>query len=82
VIAKETAYKQSVLSSGSVQSSNGFNNQFSVSEVEEDSCPPKEFIGLKNGGKRNDFIVEGIVFQSGRLWLKDRRWVVRQFEQI
>jgi hypothetical protein len=82
VIAKETAYKQSMSSSGSIQSANGFNSQFSVSEVEEDSCPPKEFIGLKNGGKKNDYIVEGILFQSGRLWNKDRRWLVRQFKQI
>jgi TraM recognition site of TraD and TraG len=82
VIAKETAYKQSVSSSGSIQSGSGFNNQFSVSEVEEESCPPKEFIGLKNGGARNKFIVEGILFQSGRMWLKDRRWVVRHFKQI
>jgi hypothetical protein len=81
VIAKETAYKQSMSSSGSIQSTTGFNSQFSVSEVEEDSCPPKEFIGLKNGGKKNDYIVEGILFQSGRLWNKDRRWLVRQFKQ-
>jgi hypothetical protein len=81
VIAKETAYKQSMSSSGSIQSATGFNSQFSVSEVEEDSCPPKEFIGLKNGGKKNNYIVEGILFQSGRLWNKDRRWSVRQFKQ-
>jgi len=81
VIAKETAYKQSMSSSGSIQSATGFNSQFSVSEVEEDSCPPKEFIGLKNGGKKNNYIVEGILFQSGRLWNKDRRWLVRQFKQ-
>jgi type IV secretory pathway TraG/TraD family ATPase VirD4 len=81
VIAKETTYKQSVSSSGSVQSATGFNSQFSVTEVEEESCPPKEFIGLKNGGKRNNFLVEGILFQSGRLWNRDRRWIVRQFKQ-
>jgi hypothetical protein len=81
VIAKETTYKQSVSSSGSIQCGSGFNNQFSVTEVEEESCPPKEFIGLKNGGKRNNYIVEGILFQSGRLWNKDKRWVVRQYKQ-
>jgi hypothetical protein len=52
------------------------------SKVEEDSCPPKEFIGLKNGGKKNNYIVEGILFQSGRLWLRDQRWVVRKFSQL
>jgi hypothetical protein len=82
VICKETAYKQSMSSSGSIQSANGFNSQFSVSEVEEDSCAPKEFIGLKNGGGKNNYIVEGILFQSGRLWCKDRRWLVRQFKQV
>jgi TraM recognition site of TraD and TraG len=52
VIAKETAYKHSLSNSGSLQSSSGFSSNTSVSEVEEDSCPPKEFIGLRNGGKR------------------------------
>jgi type IV secretory pathway TraG/TraD family ATPase VirD4 len=81
VIAKETGYKHSLSASGSIQSSSGFNSQMSVSEVEEDSCPPKEFIGLKNGGKKNGFVVEGILFQSGRLWNRDQRWCVRRFRQ-
>jgi hypothetical protein len=81
VIAKETAYKQSLSNSGSLQSSTGFSSNASVTEVEEDSCPPKEFIGLKNGGKKNGYIVEGILFQSGRLWNKDQRWTVRRFKQ-
>src|SRR5262249_22542930 len=51
-------------------------------EVEEDSCPPKEFIGLKNGGKKNNYIVEGILFQSERLWLRDQRCAVRKFSQL
>jgi hypothetical protein len=69
MIAKEIAYKHSL-------SSSGFNSSFSVAEVEQDSCSPREFIGLKNGGPDNDFIVEGIIFQSGRLWNKDQRWSV------
>jgi hypothetical protein len=81
VIAKETAYKHSLSNSGSLHSSSGFSSNASVTEVEEDSCPPKEFIGLKNGGKKNDYIVEGILFQSGRLWNKDQRWTVRRFKQ-
>jgi hypothetical protein len=81
VIAKETAYKHSLSNSGSLQSSSGFSSNTSVTEVEEDSCPPKEFIGLKNGGKKNDYIVEAILFQSGRLWNRDRRWTVRRFKQ-
>lgn len=81
VIAKETTYKQSLSSSAAIQSTSGFSSNFSLSETEEDSCPPKEFIGLKNGGTKNRNIVEGILFQSGRLWLRDRRWIVRQFKQ-
>ena len=81
VIAKDIAYKHSLSSSGSIQSSQGFNASTSVSEVFEDSCQPFEFIGLKNGGIKNDRIVEGIVFQSGRLWKKDQRWTVCRFRQ-
>jgi hypothetical protein len=81
VIAKETQYKHSMSSSGSLQSNSGFNSQTSVSEVEEESCSPKEFIGLKNGGWRNKREVEAIVFQSGRLWRKNQRWTVCRFKQ-
>ena len=81
VIAKETNYKHSLSNSGSINSNQGFNASASVSEVYEDSCQPHEFIGLKNGGQKNDFIVEGILFQSGRLWNKDQRWTVRRFRQ-
>ena len=81
VIAKETAYKHSLSNSGSLQSTNGFSSNTSVTEVEADSCPPKEFIGLRNGGKKNDYTVEGILFQSGRLWNKNQRWTLRRFKQ-
>jgi TraM recognition site of TraD and TraG len=81
VIAKELAYKHSLSNSGSLNSSQGFNSSASVSEVFEESCQPFEFIGLKNGGLKNGRVVEGILFQSGRLWLKDQRWVVRRFRQ-
>jgi len=81
VIAKETTYKHSLSNSGSLQSSSGFSSNMSVTEVEEDSCPTKGFIGLKNGGKKNDYTVERILFQSGRLWNKNQRWTVRRFKQ-
>jgi len=81
VIAKETQYKHSMSSSGSVQSNSGFNDQTSVSEVEEDSCPPKEFKALKSGGWRHMGLVEAIIFQSGRLWRKDQSWTVCRFKQ-
>lgn len=81
VISKELAYKHSLSNSGSLQSNGGFNSSASVSETYEESCMPHEFIGLQNGGRKNDYTVEGILFQSGRLWLSDRRWVVRRFKQ-
>ena len=46
VIAKETTYKHSISTTGSINQPIGLNSQTSVNEVEEDSCPPKEFIGL------------------------------------
>ncbi|HTD15707.1 MAG TPA: TraM recognition domain-containing protein, partial [Chthoniobacterales bacterium] len=81
VIAKEINYKHSLSHSGSINSNQGFNASASVSEAYEDSCQPHEFIGLKNGGHKNGSIVEGILFQSGRLWQRDRRWTVRRFRQ-
>jgi hypothetical protein len=81
VIAKETTYKHSISTTGSINQPIGLNSQTSVNEVEEDSCPPKEFIGLKNGGPKNKLIVEGILFESGRLWDNDQRWIVSKFRQ-
>jgi type IV secretory pathway TraG/TraD family ATPase VirD4 len=81
VIAKETTYKHSISTTGSINQPFGLNSQTSVSEIEEDSCPPKEFIALKNGDRTNTFIVEGILFQSGRLWDRDKRWIVSKFRQ-
>jgi type IV secretory pathway TraG/TraD family ATPase VirD4 len=62
----------------------------SVSESWEDSCPPATFKGLLNGGEENGKIVEGIVFQSGRIWKteqkkgskkRDRDWIRMKFRQ-
>jgi type IV secretory pathway TraG/TraD family ATPase VirD4 len=77
VIAKETLYRASV-SSGYSSGLAGYN--VTVNEVEEDSCPPKTFIGLKNGGPLNRWIVEGVAFQSGRL-IDGQRWVIRRWKQ-
>jgi hypothetical protein len=66
-MAKETTYKHSISTSSSIHNAVGLDSQTSVTETEEDSRPPKEFIGLKNGGKKNNYIVEDILFQSGRL---------------
>jgi hypothetical protein len=77
IIAKETTYRHSISANGS-----SGNSQTCVTEVEEDSCPPKEFIRLKNSGRKHNCIVEGVLFQSRRLWLKDQRWTVRRFSQL
>jgi type IV secretory pathway TraG/TraD family ATPase VirD4 len=81
VIAKETQYRMSVSSTGTVHQPIDLNPQWSAQEIEEDSCPPKEFINLKNGGKKNGLRVEAVLFQSGRLWKGDKRWTVVNFSQ-
>jgi hypothetical protein len=42
-------YKHSISTSGSIYSAGDANRQSSVTEVEEDSRPPKEFIGFAFG---------------------------------
>ena len=82
MIAKDTQYRHSISNTGSIHQPIGNQSQTSVQELEEEVCPPKEFMGLKNGGRRNSYIVEGILFQSGRLWKGDQRWTVRKFKQV
>jgi hypothetical protein len=81
MIAKDLEYKHSLSNSGNASSSNGFNASASVSETFEPSCREEEFMNLKTGGPENDWICEGIVFESGRLFLKNRRWIIRRFKQ-
>jgi TraM recognition site of TraD and TraG len=81
MIAKDTQYRHSISNTGSIHQPIGNQSQASVQEVEEEVCPPKEFMSLKNGGPTNKFIVEGILFQSGRLWKRDQRWTIRKFKQ-
>jgi hypothetical protein len=72
-IAQDTIYKTGV------SHSNGSLNT-SMSQHEEDSCSPKQFLGLKNGGKANKGVVSAVVFQSGRL-LSGARWIIGEFRQ-
>jgi hypothetical protein len=53
----------------------------SANQAYEHSCPPHIFNGLLNGGEKNDKIVEGIVFQSGRKWKGKHRWIKMKFRQ-
>jgi hypothetical protein len=79
VIAKDTRYRPSLSASGDF--AKGISGSASLTEIEEESCPAKEFIALRNGGAEHDFEVEGILFQSGRIWNGTDRWCVRIFKQ-
>jgi hypothetical protein len=72
-IAQDTIYKTAL------SHSNGSTNT-SMSEHEADSCPPRQFLGLKNGGPSNKRIVEAIIFESGRQFAGDR-WIIGEFRQ-
>jgi hypothetical protein len=77
LIASESRYRHSI--SGNQKDGSP---QVSVSESKEESCPTSEFISLKNGGWRNRFLAEAIVFASGRQWLGGKlRWARRTFSQ-
>jgi type IV secretory pathway TraG/TraD family ATPase VirD4 len=77
LIATESRYRHSI--SGNQKDGTP---QLSVSEAKEESCPPSEFLNLKNGGLRNRYLTEAIVFASGRQWLGGRlRWARRTFSQ-
>jgi hypothetical protein len=52
-----------------------------LSEHEEFDCPSRNFLGLKFGTEQNDYIVEAMAFQGGRLWSNDRRWMKCSFRQ-
>jgi hypothetical protein len=75
IIAKDKSYKHSLSESSSVQAN------ASVSQSEEYSCSTMEFLGLKNGGASNNHVVESVLFQSGRLWQKDKRWLLTNWKQ-
>ena len=75
LIAKDTVYRRSMSNSGAQGSMNT-----TISQMEEESCPAKTFLGLKNGGPENKRIVEAVIFESGRLFNGDR-WLIGEFSQ-
>lgn len=77
LIAEETFYRPTLANSASAGSES---HNTSLSPVEEPSCPKKNFLGLKSGGPANNYIVEAIIFQSGRLF-NGNRWFVGTFSQ-
>jgi type IV secretory pathway TraG/TraD family ATPase VirD4 len=57
IIAKETLYKHSISTSGSIHAPIGVNSQTSVSEVEEDSCPQKSLSVSRMAVKRTALLL-------------------------
>jgi hypothetical protein len=53
----------------------GFNEQWFP------DVPPGEFANLAKGGPRNNFIVEAIAFQSGRIWSNGKNHLYVDFKQ-
>lgn len=75
-IDKSTQYKINV---GNAQELG--RDSIGLSEHEEFDCPSRNFLGLKFGTEQNDYIVEAIGFQGGRVWSNDRRWMKCSFRQ-
>lgn len=44
-------------------------------------CTPREFQMLANGGARNGYTVETIVFGGGRIWSNGKTWIRVRFRQ-
>jgi hypothetical protein len=77
IIAKEASFKHSITTPAA-----GGPNQVSVATERQDSCPPEQFLGLKNGGPKNKWVSEAILAQSGRMWLNNKvRWLITQWVQ-
>jgi hypothetical protein len=75
MIGKQTAYRTSL------SGTNTANLNTSMSETEEDCAPTKIFQALRNGGKDNDYTVDGIFFQVGRKWKNGERYITVEFAQ-
>jgi hypothetical protein len=60
---------------------NGDSPQNSFAEAQEASCPPQMFLGLKSGGKRYKGVVEAVVAQAGRTFLRNKQWIVSGYYQ-
>lgn len=57
----------------------------SISESSQESfdyqVPPEAFTRLRKGGPQNDLIVEGVVFQNGRIWSNETTNLKAYFKQ-
>ncbi|WP_176454329.1 type IV secretory system conjugative DNA transfer family protein [Siphonobacter sp. BAB-5385] len=69
VIGRRWQIRQGISQSVGGETLNFGNSQ---SESFDYDCPPQEFSRLLKGGPANENIVEGIVFQNGRVWANNR----------
>lgn len=60
---------------------NGFSYSESKHSLFEDEVIPGQFTTLKKGGVANKGIVEGIVFQNGRIWSNGKTYLTAWFKQ-
>jgi hypothetical protein len=75
-IDKSTQYKLNVSNAQELG-----RDSIGLSEHDEFDCPSRTFLGLKFGTEQNDYIVEAIAFQGGRIWSNGRRWMKCSFRQ-
>ena len=74
MISKTKQFRKNLSSSTSQDGSNfmpdvtGRQSGFNQSETVDYQVLPHEFTTLKKGGRDNNLIVEGIIFQGGRVW--------------
>lgn len=61
-------------------------DSFNISSGKNESfdydVPPQSFTKLRKGGKRNDYIVEAVIFQNGRIWTNAKTHLFAQFKQF
>ena len=59
---------------------------FNLNEGETESfdydVAPQLFTKIPKGGKLNDFLVGGVVFQNGRMWKNGKTYLFTQFNQL
>jgi hypothetical protein len=67
--------------SGESYGAESFNVSSGKNESFDYDVPPQAFTQLRKGGKRNNRIVEAIVFQNGRTWQNGKTYLFAEFKQ-
>lgn len=68
-------------STGASFGQSNFNLSSGETENLDHDVNPQEFTKLRKGGAANNFIVEGVVFQNGRIWNNGKTHLYTQFNQ-